>query len=384
MRDDANIEDPLECSRDLRIARVETTILDVPIRRKHKLSGLTMEHQSYLLVTITTKGGLVGYGEGATPGGPWWSGESIETMKTLIDGYLAPALLDILAGNVRSASKAMDRVAARAPFAKAAVEIALWDLAAKAANLPLSALFGGKLREGVGMRWALASGDLTTDLKEAERMMSNNHARAFKIKGGVRSAEEELAYTTELRRGLGPNVPLQIDLNAMWDRSTALRYGPKFMELVSYLEQPLAEWDIAGLAELRAAGVCVMADESLYTPQDAIRLAEANAVDIFAMKTMKSKGLSGLRAIGEIASATGIDCYAGTFMESSLGIAAHLQLATTLPSLTQGGELLGGLWLAEEYVEEPVTYRNCEVYAPSGIGHGITPDSDKVRRFTRA
>ncbi|WP_227270723.1 hypothetical protein [Roseobacter weihaiensis] len=61
MPDDANADDLLDLSRDLRIARVETTILDVPIRRKHKLSALTMAHQSYLLVTITTHGGLVGH-----------------------------------------------------------------------------------------------------------------------------------------------------------------------------------------------------------------------------------------------------------------------------------------------------------------------------------
>ncbi|WP_298937251.1 muconate/chloromuconate family cycloisomerase [uncultured Ruegeria sp.] len=384
MPEDVRIEDQLKQNRDLRIAQVETIILDLPIRREHKLSGLTMAHQSYLLTKITTHGGLVGYGEGVTPGGPWWSGESVETMKTLIDNYLAPAIVDLSVTNIRVASLVMDRVAARAPFAKAAIEIALWDGAAKAANLQLSDMFGGKIREGVDLRWALASGNLSTDLQEIEHMMSNDLARSFKIKGGVRSAEEELAYTAELRRELGPDVPLQIDLNANWDRTTALKYGPRFMELVSYLEQPLAEWDISGLAELRAASVGIMADESLYTPQDAIRLAQDHAVDIFALKTMKSKGLSGLRAIGEIASATGIDCYAGTFMESSLGIAAHLQLATTLPALTQGGELLGGLWLAEEYVEEPVTYRNGEVVVPSGQGHGMTPDPEKVRHFARA
>ena len=371
MADDGFTAADIDQSRDLGIARVDSLILDMPIRRKHKLSGLTMAHQSYLLVTVTTHGGLVGYGEGATPGGPWWSGESIETMKALIDGYLGPAVIDLPAGNVRAAAQAMDRVAARAPFAKAALDIALWDLAAKASGLPLSALFGGKLRDGVGMRWALASGDLATDLEEAERMLANDHAHAFKIKGGVRPPEEEVAYTSKLREALGPDVPLQIDLNAMWDRSTALQHGPKLMELVGYLEQPLAEWDVAGLAELRAAGIRVMADESLYTPQDAMRLAQAHA------------GLWGLRAIGEIAHAAGIGCYAGTFMESSLGIAAHLNLATTLQALTEGGELLGGLWLAEDIAEEPVTYRNGQVFAPGGIGHGVTPDADKIRRFKR-
>lgn len=383
MEQNARVEQYHRYSRDLMIARVETVILDVPIRRKHKLAALTMAHQSYVLVTVTTHGGLVGYGEGVTPGGPWWSGESVETMKAMIDGYLAPAIMGLAAGDVRAATRAMDKVAARTPFAKAALDIALWDLAAKAAGQPLSALFGGRLRDGVQLRWALASGDLDTDLQEVAQMMANDHAHAFKIKGGARSPEDDITYTAALRHALGPEVPMQIDLNAMWDRTTALKHGPRLMELVSYLEQPLPDWDLAGLAELRAAGIRVMADESLYTPQDAMAMAQMRAVDYFALKPMKSKGLSGLKAIAELADTAGIGCYAGTFMESSLGIAAQLHLATTLPALTEGGELLGGLWLAEDIAEVPVTYRDGAVFAPDGPGHGVTPDVEKIRRFTR-
>ena len=383
MAKDATSGIQVEHSRDLAIARVETTILDVPIRRLHKLSALTMAHQSYLLVIVTTHGGLVSYGEGATPGGPWWSGESVETMKAMIDGYLGPAIIGTAAGDIRKAVAAMDRVAARAPFAKAALDIALWDLAAKAANRPLSTLFGGKLRDGIALRWALATGDLDADLEEARQMMANDLASAFKIKGGTRGPAEDVAYSKALRDGLGPDVSLQIDLNAMWDRATALRHGPELMGLVDYIEQPLAEWDSAGLAELRASGIRVMADESLYSPQDAMVLAQLRAVDYFSIKLMKSGGISGAKAVAEIAQAVGIGCYAGTFMESSLGIAAHLQLATTLPGLTEGGELLGGLWLAEDIAEEPVTYHDGQVFAPVGVGHGVTPDADKIRHFQR-
>ncbi len=370
-------------ARDRRIARVATTILDVPIRRNHKLSGVTMTHQSYLLVEIETEGGLIGYGEGVTPGGPWWSGESIETMKALIDGYLAPAVVGLAAGEVQAARMAMNRVAARSPFAKAALEMALWDLAAKVADQPLSALFGGPLREGVALRWALATGDLEIDLAEAHDYLARDLARSFKIKGGAKSPAEDLAHARALREALGPDVSLQIDLNNVWDLPTALDYGPALMEVVDYLEQPVQGWNRQGLAELRRQGIRVMADESLFTPQDAMEMAQIGAVDIFALKPMKSAGLAETRTIAGIAEAAGIQCYAGTFMESSLGISAHLHLSQTLPALVAGGELLGGLWLAEDITETGVTYRDGHVYPAPGPGHGVTPDPARVAAFKR-
>ena len=373
----------LACSRDLEIERVTTTLLDMPIKRTHKLSGATMGQQSYVLVEIATRGGLVGYGEGVTPGGPWWSGESVETMKALIDHHLAPALIGAPGDAVNAARARMDKVAARSPFAKAAVEIGLHDLWAKAAGQPLHRLFGGRVRDGIAVRWALASGDLATDLAEAQRMMADGLAFAFKIKGGSKQPADDLAHCVAIRRALGDDVSLQIDLNNVWDATTALKFGPAFMDVVDYLEQPVPGWDHRGLAQLRAAGVRVMADESLYTTQDAMALAELRAVDLFALKPMKSAGLSEVRAIAGIAQASGIACYAGTFMESSLGVAAHLHLAETLPAVTAGGELFGRLWLAEDISEHGPRYADGKVHAPDGPGHGVVPDPGVIKRFAR-
>lgn len=370
-------------SRDLEIERVVTTILDLPIRRPHKLSAITMAHQSVVLVEIHTCGGLVGYGEGVTPGGPWWSGESVETIKALIDAHLAPAIMGLQVDNLNLAYQRMCKAVAKAPFAKAAVEIGLQDAAAKVQSLPLHAKFGGRLRHGIDVRWALASGDLKTDLAEAYDLMDRDIAHAFKIKGGVRPPEEELSHAIAIRAELGDEVSLQIDLNNVWTLSTALKFGSRMMEVVDYLEQPVEAWNHKGLAELRRAGCRTMADESLYTTQDMLNMAELQSVDILALKPMKSGGLGNVQRIAQIADAAGVACYAGTFMESSLGISAHVHLAETLPNLTEGGELFGGLWLADDITEETVTYHNGKVFAPQGPGHGIHIDPKRIQRFIR-
>ena len=78
---------------DLRIERVETVIIDVPLKRPHKFARVTMDAQPVLLAFVHTRAGVVGVGEGVVPGGPWWGGESVESMKVTIDTYVAPLLI---------------------------------------------------------------------------------------------------------------------------------------------------------------------------------------------------------------------------------------------------------------------------------------------------
>ena len=370
-------------SRDMCIDRVRTIVVDLPIKRPHKLSALTMAHQSCLLVEIGTRGGVVGWGEGVTPGGPWWSGESVETMRALIDGYIAPAIMGMPVDKPNALRRKMDEVAGPAPFAKGAVEIGIRDAAARAAGLSIADAFGGALRDGIPLRWALASGDLKTDIAEAEAMSGGGLATSFKIKGGSRPPAEDVAYCRALRDALGPDVSLQMDLNARWSVGDALRHGPEAMEYLDYLEQPVEGWNHVGLAALRRASCRVLADESLYSPQDALRLIQAEAADILALKAMKAGGLAATAEIAAVASAAGVACYGGSFMESSLGGAAQVQLFSTLPALTEGCEVFGAIWLATDISENGMTYRDGRAFAPDGPGHGVVPDPDRIARFKR-
>jgi len=110
-----------------RIASVSTTIIDVPLRRPHKFSVLEIDHQSLVLVRIRTTERIKGIGEGVTPGGPWWGGESVETMKPVIDRYLAPIAIGRDVGDIQQLRAAMDKQVSENRFAKAALEIALYD-----------------------------------------------------------------------------------------------------------------------------------------------------------------------------------------------------------------------------------------------------------------
>src|SRR5262245_20330506 len=143
--------------REAIISAIDTTILDVPLRRPHRFSTLTIDSQSLLLVRIETREGVVGIGEGVVPGGPWWGGESIEGMKTMVDLYLAPHLVGESLHAVTRLSRKMDRTVAGAEFAKAGVEMAMWDACGKSYGLPLHQLLGGPHRERLPVTWALGA-----------------------------------------------------------------------------------------------------------------------------------------------------------------------------------------------------------------------------------
>ena len=132
-------------ARDLAVASVESTIVDVPTVRRHKLSQTSVTAQSYVLVRVRLANGAEGIGEAATLGGPRWSEESVEAIKANIDAYLAPAVAGLRADLFEAAGLRMDQAAKRNNAAKAAVETALFDAVGKTLGLPASALLGGAL-----------------------------------------------------------------------------------------------------------------------------------------------------------------------------------------------------------------------------------------------
>ena len=104
---------PADLRRDLAVAQITSTIVDVPTVRRHKLSSLSVTAQSYVIVQLRLANGAVGIGEAATLGGPRWSEESVEGIKATIDTYLAPALIGTPADRFEQARRRLDEAAKR-------------------------------------------------------------------------------------------------------------------------------------------------------------------------------------------------------------------------------------------------------------------------------
>jgi muconate cycloisomerase len=383
---DSTITIPGDLRRDLTVASVHSTIVDVPTLRRHKLSQTSVTAQSYVVVMLRLANGVTGIGEAATLGGPRWSEESVEAIKANIDAYLAPTLLGLSADRFEIAGARMDAAAKRNNAAKAALETALFDAVGKSLEVPVALLMGGSVRQSMPVLWTLASGDPGQEIEEAEQKLAAKLHDTFKVKIGAQSPEADLARLRQIAAQLQGRARLIVDANQAWDESTAQRYLPRLGEIgITLVEQPVPAWNIAAMARLRArpGNPPLLADESVFDPHDMLAVAQAGAADAVSLKLVKHGGLLGLRKVAAVAEAAGIGLYGGCLLESSIGAAAHLQAFVALRDLVWGCEHFGPQILADDLVTEPLRFADYEVHLPTGPGIGVTLDPEKLRHYAR-
>jgi len=366
------------------IGDVRLVLADIPVRRPHTMSFTTLEAVNFVFVRIETRDGLVGWGEAACLGGPTWSEESAESIAVTLERYVIPWLRGRDASQLEPLRLEMARRVQGNPFARAAVEMALWDLNGRALGVPVHRLLGGRVRDRVALSWSLAVADPTAEVAEARDKVARGH-RIFKIKTAAHPVTEDVARVRAIREAVGPDVRLRVDANQGWDRATALR-AIRALEPydLDFVEQPVPRWDLDGLADIaRSVSVPIMADESCGSPQEALAIARRGGVAILALKLTKSAGLAPTMAIARIAEAAGLGCYVGCMIETSLGTAAYLQAALAAAPVTWGCELFGPLLLRGDVVREPVRYADGCILALDGPGLGVDVDETALKEWTR-
>lgn len=369
-----------------RIQTVETLLVDVPTIRPHRLSVATMNHQTLVLVRVQCSDGMVGWGEATTIGGLAYGEESPESIKANIDTYIAPLLEGQDAAAV---AMALARVAGQVQgnrFAKCAIETALYDAQARRLGVPLSELFGGRVRDSLPVAWTLASGDTARDIAEAERMLGLRRHNIFKLKIGLRAVRDDVAHVAAIKAALGDRASVRVDANQAWSVTEALDGMRALADAgVDMVEQPIVAHDKLGLKRLTDANIIpIMADEALHGPRDAFEVAATQAADIFAVKINQSGGLRGAARVAGIAEAANIALYGGTMLEGAVGTMASAQLFSTFTELAWSTELFGPLLLTEEILQEPLQYRDFALQLPTTPGLGLALDTDKLARLRRA
>jgi muconate cycloisomerase len=370
---------------DLTIDTLKSTIVDVPTVRKHKLSSLSVTAQSYVIVELQLRNGVIGVGEAATLGGPRWSEESVESIKATIDTYLAPALAGAPADRFEANRIRMDEAAKRNNAAKSAVESALFDAVGKTLGVPAVQLLGGVVRDRVPVLWTLASGDAGQEIEEAEQKLALRLHNTFKVKIGALSPEADMARMRRLAAALAGRATMIVDANQAWDETVALRCLPVLAEIgVTLVEQPVPAWNIPGMARLRTrSSVPLMADECVFSKHDMLDVVRAGAADVVSLKLVKHGGLLATRDVAAVAQAAGIGLYGGCLLESSIGAAAHLQVFAGLRDLAWGCEHFGPQILTGDLVTEPLRFADFHIHLPTGPGLGVTLDPAQLRRYAR-
>jgi muconate cycloisomerase len=364
---------------------IETIILDIPTIRGHVLSMATMRTQTAVLVRIRFSDGSEGIGEGTTIGGLSYGPESPEGIRSAIDTYIAPALLNRDANDVNGAIQLVDKLVKDNRIAKTAVETALWDGVGKRLGVPVSQLFGGAVHDKLPVAWTLASGNSDTDIDEAHAMIEARRHNIFKLKIGKRPVRDDIAHVARIKEAIGDAGSVRVDVNTAWSLQDA-RWGLRGLQEVGceLVEQPVPARYRAAMAELAANyEIAVMADEALNGPEDALAVATTKAADVLAVKVAQSGGLKRASEVIAVGQAAGMELYGGTMLETGLGTAAALQLFSTVEKLKWGTEFFGPLLLTDEILTDPIKYSEFCVEVPSGPGIGAALDQEKIEFFRR-
>ena len=368
----------------MRISRSETLLLDIPLPRKQKRAFGDFDKVNHLIVRLTTDEGLEGVGEVAACGGPTWSEECVETAQIVVDRYLAPGLVGQDPFRIEYLVAWMDRVVKGNRFAKAALESALFDIVGKALKVPVYTLLGGMYRDRLPVAWLLNVDDVPAAIAEAEVWLARG-ITIFKLKVAEGDPEHELQAVDAIARAVQGRARLRADANGGWDEATAARVIPRLAALgVEYIEQPVPRWNVVAMARLvRSSSIPIMADESVYTPEEALTIVRNEAAHAFCLKLAKAGGILATKKMAAIGEAAGFSCVISTMLETSLGCAAALHFAASSRAVNLGSELLGPLFLADDIAEEPVQYEQGQILVPQRPGLGVRLDEGKLHHYAR-
>lgn len=292
--------------------------------------GKPPEKYKHVLVRLKDEDGTVGWGE-ATPLTEF-TGETASTILSILDELLIPAIVGLDASQIHMAHVRMEGAAYGNSSAKAAIDMAMYDLQGKRGNVPEVALLGGIFREQIPVNRHIGIIETEAAVKKALRYQADG-CKTIKMKVGG-CVEKDLERIHEVRQAVGPKMNLRIDANQGYSFTDAVSLAKGLRnEKIQYFEQPIRRYAFDDLRKLRElSGVAIGADESLCSMEDAWKLIKENCVDVFVLKLIKTGGLYPASQIAALAESEGIECVVTSVFDTQLGAAHCAHLASSLNS----------------------------------------------------
>lgn len=316
---------------ELHVAAVRHHRHVAPLKRPFVTAARRTEAVQYVVAEVELADGTVGQGSAAETVAV--TGESADSIATCLAGPLRGAL-EGARGTLGELSRRIAGAAPGSTSAKAALDVALHDAAARAARVPLVELLSGTL-------CGTLTNDMTISLEDPEVMAGHaadavaSGEQILKIKLGRDIEEDRRRLAAVLEAA--PGVSLRLDANQGWDAREAISIISGFEHdglPIELVEQPVPAADIEGLARVRAeVATPVMADEAVWSADDARRIVEAGAADLLNIKLAKTGGLREALAVADVAAEAGIACMVGAMMEPRISITAAAHLAFAHPAI---------------------------------------------------
>ena len=362
----------------MKIERVELSLLYLPYVHPFETSLGREEGRTFIIVKVFGDG-LCGYGEVVASQAPLYSYETTITAWHILEDFLIPLVFKAGISEPEEFSRAASRFRGH-PMAKAGLELALWDLKARALGVPLYRLYGGTQKEITPGVSCGIEDSLDELLHQVEGYVREGYKRVkIKIKPGWD------VEPCRLLRKLFPDLPLQVDANGAYriEDKERLKALDEFCLLM--LEQPFPPydlWDHSRLAREMATPICL--DESILNFDSVRKAYEMGACRIINIKVGRVGGICEARRIHDYSQVHDLPVWCGGMLESGIGRAHNLHLAS-LPNFLYPPDLSASKrYYAEDIIDPPIelTERGT-IPVPEGPGIGVNPVEERIRKATR-
>jgi muconate cycloisomerase len=390
----------------MKITRIETIPVRVPIKPELAIRGgrgLSHSMSPFLLVKVYTDEGCTGLGEASCT--PRWSGEDQVTAAHFVNNYFAPLLVGEVFDDVDRLTKTFSSSVAGNFFTKAAVEMALWDIAGKLHGKPVWQLLLNRRRDQsqaeesspisnssdtaalvISTKWSV-SGVEPEKAAEIARWAVSIGFTKMKVKVGI-DPPQDVARVSAVRRAVGPNIKLGVDANGGWQSSqVAIDTIRRIVDEcnIYFAEQPVPAGDHETMAEVRrSVSIPIIADESVYTLADAKMLVRAGAADVFSIYVGKAGGIAPALAIAEFAHSAGIKCTIGSNLELGVGSAAMVHLGLSAPAIdadTYPCDIIGPFYYEDDILAEPLPISGGFARVHPRPGLGVELNEEKIEMY---
>ena len=349
--------------KDTRIAEVSIFCRDFRLRNPSIVAYEALEVAPNIIVRVELENGLIGWGNAAPD--EHVTGETAGGVERTLRETLKPFLIGQDASRIEAIWPQLCQLAPRQPTAIAAVDIALYDLLGKAADLPLCRLLGNAKLE-IETTVTLSIEELPTTLARAKDFQAQGF-RALKIKCGL-NADEDIERIRQIRHTAGDQMRLTLDANQGYSVAETLRVLAAVESCrIDFIEQPVAANDLDALREVcRRSPIPVMADESVLSAADAL----ATPARLVNLKLMKTGGITGALKANAVAETRGIRAMVGCMDESRISMSAAAHFALAMSNVVYA-DLDGHLDIVDDFAEQGILIEDGLVRTSEAAGLGI-------------
>lgn len=350
----------------MKIRQVSLFPLDMQLAVPYTIAYETVSQTTNVILRIDTDTGLSGWGCAAPDHAV--TGESWEDVMAAAGSVVNELLVDHNPFRISWLTRELRRLLPRAPATIAMVDMALHDLLARRAGLPLYQLLGG-YRHSIATSVTIGIAELDLTLAMAEKHLSNGFS-ILKLKGGI-DLEDDVEKVLKLRERFGRDFSLRFDANQGYSSTQSIEFISRVKKAsVEIFEQPTDRKKDDSLGRVtQSIPVPVMADESIKTLKDAFYLAANDLIDMINIKLMKIGGIFESLHINSVAKAAGMEVMIGCLDESALGISAGLHFALSRANI-EFADLDGHLDLVNDPFQGLFHLRDGVLYPADAPGLG--------------